>query len=1502
MPDGLRVNLESIASHREGPPRVEVELSRSQYPADARDVFQPTRLPDLASLSLGGPLHDCLRRASARLTVRLRPGYYNFPLGDGSACQAEIQAGAQAFLRLEVGPPPTGGPPAVLAVDLHLQPPLLIHNLLETLSGLHDLVDDRLLALLRPLRPRVPDWLRQLGLAAVGSADSAAAILLEQASARPRWGEEPVLRFAFSGRVRWMGQLETRFERVTLPSTILPTPFASLERLLSAQPLATAELLASRADPLQMLETLCDTLDVVDCELDAELSAPALQVSGSTIDGARLEATVQPLGEVRLRGGVQARFSGPHVKLETEDLRVSARETDPGLRLRLGASLAADLSRGERPVRERLHGSVELSLAEGSKWPGLGVLLRASDRVVVGEAQLPLELRDVELSGGAAFELQRGRLELSPASTLTLRAQAGSAEPLRVHQAKSDATGTLAAAVEASLQPRPEGGWQVALRADAALRSTVFTRIAALPELDIDEGVLTSHLEARALLELCALLRFERGGLEVDLAGSRAALDVARLELELGSRRLTLPPGTQLSAGVVEGLLARAGLQGLALDVRWDLQGQPCLLHHAGQAVSLLTDELRQVQMVLLLDRAGKLSFAGDREGLYGVRYFNTLLNPAGNPEQLVDLLLSEDAIGHVLGAAAVFAPGAAELISDLRALWLAARRIVKGEGLKQPKDLIPRRKIARMLSLLLAGDARLQPRLEPIIRKVTEGEGLDLAAARELILQELGEFELDYEVTAVLNWLDLVLSPTEPLEPVPAEEEPALAEDPAYAEARAGLPSAAEIYAVVMSGQLDEGWARRLAELAPQLTRKQLGFILERASSGWDRRVLARLRYAHEIKLRVESIAESYGGVEYLLQPATIASFLGEAVGPLPGINHPEPADPAAWPPPCALGSADVAVLLQAGLATGMQGRRTQLNNRLLLELMRRQPPAFTREVLIELGHQSPRALSGILYAFLDQDQDQLAEPLDLVDLLAGKLDVPVPRQRDFLAGGNKARQSYYEALTRLADQIIEEANPYLARKAHLQVMRHPSPLPEVMLPPSLEALEERARGALARADEAGGECSFGSGRGGRGGPRQKARRAYESAFRACAHLLEAEPRAFQLPWLRRFWLRNEEALRVLSCVRGWQEDRDRDRHWLAVVSGQDRFEDEQELLQTLVRTLYWEREHQDALLADPLVRLLIDPPEGRYDFSIVSCMGVITDGKDGKELCDAYQRLEERRGVQILRAHTAIMRSLEYNAERIVEAIEACQTPWGIIGYSQGCANALMAESMLRGGTPEEQRHLERLVCRNFLFSAANGSAHGTAGMLKFMRALVLGERYLKHYQAMYSWEAIKSVLRMVRAVLDSRVFVAVLGGAHSLSFERARLLHRDGQFLDGVPTSLTRGVVTEDRLPETLEYLYYVLREQTRSAEQDTQVLIGDAVGSSTRVRNAAAEVLSRCDLATYPQATHHWAPLTKEIEFVTTERDLELAIYESPKDRLVWPWVEVNARFGRIAHRG
>lgn len=49
------------------------------------------------------------------------------------------------------------------------------------------------------------------------------------------------------------------------------------------------------------------------------------------------------------------------------------------------------------------------------------------------------------------------------------------------------------------------------------------------------------------------------------------------------------------------------------------------------------------------------------------------------------------------------------------------------------------------------------------------------------------------------------------------------------------------------------------------------------------------------------------------------------------------------------------------------------------------------------------------------------------------------------------------------------------------------------------------------------------------------------------------------------------------------------------------------------------------------------------------------------------------------------------------------------------------------------------------------------------------------------------------------------------------------------------------------------------------------------------------------------THHWSPLKKEVDFITTTRDQKLALFDCAKDRHIFPWVDVNARFGFIKYR-
>ena len=1500
---GLKIESVDL-SDPEGATRVEIDLLRSPYPPDAHDTFLPQRFPDRCRVRGGGELTRILRRGVVNFTVWFRPGTHEIPLGEGPPCIMEHHKGARCRGRVEIGPGGMGGEPVVRAVDLMFTPALSIHNVMQTLSQFRELVADSRLAPLRGIfeavvAPRLPSWLREVPDMALGRADTAAEVLLERATARIRHRADPTLPFSFSGRIRWVDQVETRFEDIRLPGPVLPVPYASLERLLSDTPLASTIIVGEQDDAYVLARKALATVETVEAELSLQLDPPAVQLRGSTIDGTVVETRLLKSPErYEVRGNLEVGVEGEHLELRSDDLHVvEVGRQGTELWAEVAAAVDLDLSPDmDRPLSERVSLDAQATVLPGSHLRRLEAEVHTEESLSMGTAEVPLELTDLELDGSLHATFDGQGLQLEPTGEVTLRCGVSSPRPALIRNNRQEWFVDLEATVEGRVCPTPEGNWMVAGSLDAGFKNRLLTTITALPELDIDDGLLKSHLDGRLEARLCCSLELASGNrFCADLRDTSFCVTLEGGELRLQKRRLKIPEGTELRGCLPGGALTASGPRDMAVDLSWDLKGQRFLLHHKGEVTSLLTPDLRAGQVTLTLDRSGRLRFEGDRGGLYGVRYFNALLNPMSDLDELLDLLKSDDAINRVVAAIGVFAPRAAETLTDLRALTLGARYIFRQEGISEPRHMVPREAIARTMSLLLTGDTSEQQRLTPIVRRVTDAEGLDLRATRALLHEHLDEWDIDYEIGVALNWLDLVLSPSEPVDPPPAKNEPPLATDPRFAEAREELPSAAEIYEAVDAGGAGEAWGARLAELSPRLSLDQLGYVLDRLDETWDPAAVSRLRYVQELKARVADIAEGYGGPEYGVQPHVIGSFLGEAIGPLPGVTRLEGSGPDAWPPPCALGPEGLAVLLQAGQSTGREDKRSQINNRMIMELLRQEPAELTSEVFVELGHQNPRALSGILYSFLDQDQDQMATELDLVQLLSDKLGLTIPRQRDYMAGGRRAKDSYWDALQRVADQIIHNARPYLAAKQHLQVVRHDPP-PALALSGSAERLERRALESIQKADDLGHGCTFDNDR--RGGPRAKARAAYSRAFGACARLLKKEPRAISLPWFKDFWLRNEEALTVLSVVRNHQQDIDLDRRWFQVQSGGHEVTGEQDLLSAVIRTLYWRQEHRQSMLADPLTRLLLDPGPGRYNFSIISCMGVITDGKDGKELEDAYGRLEQQRGVRVIRANTGLSRSLEYNADRIIEAIESCETPWGIIGYSQGCTNALMAECTLRGGTPDRQRLLDDMVCRNMLFSAINGSAHGTSGMLKFHRALVLGEKYMKRYQAIMSWEAIQLVLKAVKMGLDSRAFVHIMGGVHSLTYERAKDFHRDGQFLAHVPTSMTRGVTAEQWVPETLEFLYHVLNKITSHGDQDTQVLIHDAVGSSTRVFNEQTEVLAACDMGALPQATHHWAPLTKEIEFVTTERDLERVIYISPKDRLVWPWVEVNARFGRI----
>jgi hypothetical protein len=364
------------------------------------------------------------------------------------------------------------------------------------------------------------------------------------------------------------------------------------------------------------------------------------------------------------------------------------------------------------------------------------------------------------------------------------------------------------------------------------------------------------------------------------------------------------------------------------------------------------------------------------------------------------------------------------------------------------------------------------------------------------------------------------------------------------------------------------------------------------------------------------------------------------------------------------------------------------------------------------------------------------------------------------------------------------------------------------------------------------------------------------------------------------------------------------------AELEGVDIFTDpqrygEQVIVDAIIDAIIYREDDRKRLKGDPLVRLLIPNAPGKYDLTIVSAMGVITEGERGKELDVTFDRLKKERGVDVVRSDTGTARSFEYNAAKIIDAIESVSEknkPYGLLGYSQGCANALTAESLLLSGSPKQQEYLSKgLVCRQLMFSACNGSTHGPAADIKVQRLIVMCEEFFKYQQGYFSRALSSSVLELLNGFMDSGPFQKLMGGAQSFLPDGCRAFWREAQHLPHIPTCTMRGVLESHTIPEALEMISHLLTKQSGSALHDSQVHVYDAVAYPVYCSNRNGRLLKSCAVGDGAiQRTHHWSPLSDEVEFVQTQRDVAQGSFECAKDRHVFPWVDVNARFGFIKY--
>ncbi len=1367
-------------------------------------------------------------------------------------------------------------------------------------------------------------------------------IYLERAKAQPVLDEEgrAHLDFRFSGESHLKNGRTWRFEDVLLPHMILPAPHALISDLISERPLATAVVREGAFSLRRFMESLVEAPTSVSGTLVGRGSLPVVEVGGQTPDLGEYRTTFRIGGKGRLDGRFDLRASRDALHIET--LQLDYAKEDRGLGLTMTGSVELRPSEedildgssdpGKRPLEESsgdransrsvldrcvaaaferrwaedLHFQTGWNLVTKGALDDLEVGAHWAHQLLDGSMQAMLVFDEVRVSGELALEGQGSpvRIEVQQGAGLDFKAEG------RLEQAVARLGGMLVRPAMSDMSIRSKvgraqgGGLSFVTDLGADLAVQVVYGLELFPEFGIDqddEAVFEGQgrISGRFLVETSSLQ-----GREMTARFDDSAFDilVAHLSGDIAGRRLLFPAGSTLDFKFLEAQMATSGLGRASIQLGWDLAGQSPMLSFGDRTAELFVEDLRRGTLVMHVSEAGGVTFSGLEGGLYDFHFFNALVNPGDEPRRWLEILSDDEAMDRVEATVEFFSRDVAAFLRSGRKQVRRIRRILEEENIERAADLVPAHRMARVLSKVICDEDSEEKTIESLVRAVVAGQGLDVPQVRALIDRYYPDHEYDFEIERTLRILARLLAPTEPVpEMAPLEEQP-LSERDDYQRLFSGYLSAGSVYERLSrpEAQDPEFWIT-LGRQAPYLTIEQLDHILACLDETSPPDQVRRLRAVRALKARTRLIADAYGGIAFMPQAWAVGLFLGEAVraggvavgGAAQGRCRPVARDRFELGQSL-LGPADVAVLLHAGLASFWQGPAVQTNQRLLLDLICSQPGEFLLGVLWEMAHRSPRALSGVLYGLLQIEQGALLDQVDMPSLLSSILGIEVPRIDDYMAGGRRARQSLFEALNDTAKQILDAAEPYVALREYLQVQRRRPPQ-VAAVPESAAALADKAQRAIVRADKAGAACKFP-----KPDPKKVAAagRAYRRAFEACRSLLSAAPTAFQEDWFRSFFARNYEALMVRSLVRNHQNAIDDVPAWLEKRLGAKVPRDEQELVDAVIDVLYYFEEDRTKLKSDPLVRLLLDPPAGRYDLTIVSCMGVITEGARGTELEDAYRRLGEQLGIRVIRADTQTARTLEYNAARVEEAVRRVDGPWGYVGYSQGCANGLMAEARMLGGSPEQQELVSRLKTRHLLFSALNGSAHGTCGDWKFLRAMSDADRFLKFYQALLSRSAIRFSLKNLRALLDSKPFVHSLGGVASLSHEGVRALARDGQFRADVPTTILRGIVEPETTPEVLEMLSNWLTKEVESDQHDTQVTFWEAVGHPVWVRNEQSRSLARCDMGGLVQRTHHWSPLVHAVKFVTTDRDQALGIYDTPKDRHVFPWVEVNARFGII----
>ncbi|CAE7328201.1 PIP5K6 [Symbiodinium sp. CCMP2456] len=369
--------------------------------------------------------------------------------------------------------------------------------------------------------------------------------------------------------------------------------------------------------------------------------------------------------------------------------------------------------------------------------------------------------------------------------------------------------------------------------------------------------------------------------LRASLARSEANMKLGEFRAQVGDIVLAIPSTAEVKLKVVEAEINAEGIGQTHLQISWDGLGRPHLKHTAKQrsvtfpqppSASGLTVRIGDMgQMGITLDDEPDVAECGNRL-LDDEAWFVPLL-------ELADTMNLQPAVKRLLNLSRV------------------VRNVLRTEGIEEPKDVIPTRRMARVIARILqeigtdgkhVADGTIT-KLEDDIRGVVEGavlgKGLDVAKITRLLWDHLPTEALNFvqeytaEVDFVIKWFDSVLRPTEPTSgPDPSKSN----EQPPSQKYRRKLeevaPCASSLYdAVERPTLLSQTMEDQLRRAAPYLTAKQVEHVLR--SSQLEPSLRHRLKFLLGLKRRVEKVAEGYGGPAFMPQGMAVGFFLATAI-----------------------------------------------------------------------------------------------------------------------------------------------------------------------------------------------------------------------------------------------------------------------------------------------------------------------------------------------------------------------------------------------------------------------------------------------------------------------------------------------------------------------------------------------------------------------------------------------------------------------------------------------